>query len=1183
MKIVRLDLKAFGPFTDETLDLSEGELGLHLVYGPNEAGKSTALRALKQLLYGIPQRSSDDFVHRYSDMRIGGVLANGDGSRIEIVRRKATKNDLRGPDDAVIEPATLGRYLGRLDRETFETMFGLDHAALVRGGREIVEGRGSLGQVLFAAGSGIANLKGVQDQLEREAAELFSPAARAKNPRINAQLSEWQTAKKAVAAAQLPSSEWERIDNAYRDTCEQLAKVEKEWEQARIEHARLTRIEQAIPLAARLNAVAAEIAELGVVQILPDGFAERRREASLRLAASASIARSAAEAVSEIDEQMEKLVVPEALLDRGEAIDELAKDLGSYRKAQRDVRGLAASREQVESDARHLLKQLRPDLALADADRLRLTRQQQLEIQNLGNRHGALATSCNQARENVATLNSRLAANRQELAALPAAKNADLLKSVLRRAQSMAGVEEDRAVANAELALLEDQAAAALARLPLFSGTLDGLETLAVPSSETIDAYESRLAEADRELASLADAAAKVELRRDQLDRELQKVSDEGKPLSENALDEARRNRDEGWRLVRRSWLQGKLDRTACHAFAGHDTADGLADAFGEATRRADEIADRLRREADRIAARATLAAQRRAGDDELSKLAAARQAAAESRNGVLAEWQSLWRPLGIEPQSPREMRAWRRRQQELLDQAQALRKQRTAVETFDARMLKCRQELDRALVALQEPATQPGESLAVELERAQLLVNQIDAAAIRRTRLVEEAAALDRQFEAEQTKAAATERELAGWTARWTAAVKALGLPADATPNQANEVLAQLDVLFGRLIEADGFRQRIEGIAREAEEFHRQTRSLLESLGKGAMLDRMTADQAADALLAEYRRATEDRGRLEAMRKQRQKQAAVLAEAKQTTARSQAELESLCREAGCDSVDHLPELEARSARAKELQSQQRDLHEQLVVSSGAMPLVDFLSQIAAVEPDRLPGKIQQFGERVTELDARRIELSNTAALYGKELADMDASAAAAEAEEVAQSLAASIAGDVESYVRLRLASAVLREAIERYRDKNQGPVLQRASRLFAQLTVGSFSGLRADYNDRDEAVLVGVRARDGRTVTVDCMSEGTADQLYLALRLASLEIYLEEHDPAPLVVDDILVNFDNRRSLATLKVLADLSWRTQVVFFTHHEHLVELAERHLPAELVFTHRLGVEEQGGRR
>ena len=114
-------------------------------------------------------------------------------------------------------------------------------------------------------------------------------------------------------------------------------------------------------------------------------------------------------------------------------------------------------------------------------------------------------------------------------------------------------------------------------------------------------------------------------------------------------------------------------------------------------------------------------------------------------------------------------------------------------------------------------------------------------------------------------------------------------------------------------------------------------------------------------------------------------------------------------------------------------------------------------------------------------------------------LAGMDAGAAAATAAEDAQDILARLEPDVQQYLRLRLASAVLREGIDRYRKKNEGPVLGRASELFRRLTLGSFAALRIDFDDRGEQVLAGVRP-DGKTVLPTAMSEGTCDQLYLAL-----------------------------------------------------------------------------------
>jgi len=185
----------------------------------------------------------------------------------------------------------------------------------------------------------------------------------------------------------------------------------------------------------------------------------------------------------------------------------------------------------------------------------------------------------------------------------------------------------------------------------------------------------------------------------------------------------------------------------------------------------------------------------------------------------------------------------------------------------------------------------------------------------------------------------------------------------------------------------------------------------------------------------------------------------------------------------------------------------------------------------------------------------------------------MDGGAAAAEAEEEIQHLLARIRTLAEEYARLKLAGVLLRKAIDGYRDKNQWPVLNRASELFRELTAGSFIALQPRFDEKGNPVLVGVR-QGGDFVPVAGMSDGTCDQLYLALRLASLEMYVREHRPIPFIVDDILINFDDGRAIAALKSLAQLGRHTQVIFFTHHEHLLTLAEEHLQPGEFFSHRL---------
>ena len=167
----------------------------------------------------------------------------------------------------------------------------------------------------------------------------------------------------------------------------------------------------------------------------------------------------------------------------------------------------------------------------------------------------------------------------------------------------------------------------------------------------------------------------------------------------------------------------------------------------------------------------------------------------------------------------------------------------------------------------------------------------------------------------------------------------------------------------------------------------------------------------------------------------------------------------------------------------------------------------------------------------------------------------------------------AGIIPDAEQYLRVTIARLILEEQMERYRQDNQTPVLRRAGELFAKLTLGSFSGLRDEVDDKGKPVLLGVRP-DKTVVGVDGMSVGTRDQLFLALRLATIELQRDPQDPLPFVVDDILVGFDDERSKACLEVLAEFAQKTQVLVFTHHSMVAQAANELGKEKGVFVHEL---------
>src|SRR5207245_2085980 len=130
VKFLDLRLLAYGPFRDVRLAFEPQPLGLHVIYGLNEAGKSTALRAVKGLLYGIAD-AKDAHMHRTSDLRVGARLGDEHGGTLDVVRRKGNKNTLLDPvDEHPIDEAPLKRLLGGVGEEHFVTMFGIDHEGL---------------------------------------------------------------------------------------------------------------------------------------------------------------------------------------------------------------------------------------------------------------------------------------------------------------------------------------------------------------------------------------------------------------------------------------------------------------------------------------------------------------------------------------------------------------------------------------------------------------------------------------------------------------------------------------------------------------------------------------------------------------------------------------------------------------------------------------------------------------------------------------------------------------------------------------------------------------------------------------------------------------------------------------------------------------------------------------------
>lgn len=396
-------------------------------------------------------------------------------------------------------------------------------------------------------------------------------------------------------------------------------------------------------------------------------------------------------------------------------------------------------------------------------------------------------------------------------------------------------------------------------------------------------------------------------------------------------------------------------------------------------------------------------------------------------------------------------------------------------------------------------------------------------------------------------------------------------GLPgaceaARALLQRADRAAAQHEALAGQLARLEPLLPGLEQDARHADTAHDdwlgRRRAALERAGLPQDADDAYVEAAiallvdADALLERLRERKAQRARLDAELRHFAQAAARIAERL---------AESDFNPAGAE--DHVAQWVARlvplraAAREREQARQQlAGLQARLLEEAEGRDRKQVEAELAALDLSSLAGQADALGARLDEAEHLRDRLAVEREQSRVALDSMSGADEAAQAEARRQEALADMGEVAERYVRVYTQYRLLEHITERYRERSQGPLLAHAGRLFAGLTLGAHEGLVVD----GDAATLWARRADGRLVPLDGLSDGTRDQLYLALRLAALALYLDSATPLPFIADDLFVNYDDGRALAGLRQLSEVSRRSQVIFLTHHQHIVELAREGL-------------------
>ena len=265
-----------------------------------------------------------------------------------------------------------------------------------------------------------------------------------------------------------------------------------------------------------------------------------------------------------------------------------------------------------------------------------------------------------------------------------------------------------------------------------------------------------------------------------------------------------------------------------------------------------------------------------------------------------------------------------------------------------------------------------------------------------------------------------------------------------------------------------------------------------------------------------------------------------------------------------CDEHDYRLKLKQDEERRR-LQATIRDRMLQIDQGAGGVgAFTEILALLASGSTDEWQTKLDETTDQLHSADRERVEAIQTETAIAGELEQLERAGDIPQIENDVEQLQAELSSVVLQWKTNRAAEELVRQTLRRYASERQPAALEAASRVFARITRRYMSIIQEDEGEK----LVVIDAQQGRKA-LDALSRGTAEQLYLCLRLGLVEEFSRRTEPLPMIMDDVLVNFDRERAKDTLLAIEEFSRINQTLLFTCHPWIEELVREVIPEACV--------------
>lgn len=1268
MRLESLHIDGFGHFRDH--EITELSPGLTVFLGENEAGKSTLLAFIRNILFGFPDgRSKENPYPPLAGGRHGGRLKVVDrwGARYTVERYQGKGLGpvrVSSENGAPAGENQLQGLLGLAGRGLFHNVFAFSLNELQQFATLEDD---KVKSALYSAGLGsaVANLPEVEKALDQEAGSLFRSGG--SKPRINVLLTTLESVKEELRSLPDDPEKYHRLcqdlDDQLRRS-QEVAEALAGWE---LELRWIERLEQAWPTWVAFREVDHRLAQLSEPRPFPEDGLRRFEDLARDKRDLQAKLQVANERWEKLQRRFDSYEVDSRLLEMGERILRLAgrrseweqlrqelpaalrleaeleaqlqrelRDLGSEWSAERlqrvDTSQSTRNRilahlealdqasqqlalaQQREEEARHRAEIARtahqvrlqeaegtppPDASLAAVDPKALT--EALGLWRTAVEHQRNAErEAQQAQQSVNEAMARLGSDWDEARVArvrPDREAIEFVRSFRARSEELEKRHRDQETVGVGL---EERRAEKAERLAGIQQELDQLPT-DLPGPEQGDTRSESLGTARRELRKKSELQARRERAQDRVNAESSSGSLPlwlvllplasglalGALLLQRKMEAVglavalvlglvslslwwwNRSREESFQRAEqaRGEAQRELDSLNQELEECARRLQDLGGALGLSCSPSVEDLDRLQVELEGLArhrhTQQILTAEQKRVQVELERLQQKHeevrsqlQQCRQQGEALRQEWKDWLASRGLpETPSPEATRDLLEEIRQVVDLLARREKATRHSEERRGRVAELAKPLRQALLgAGRSWDDDRGEHLLLRIldERGQY------DESLRRFQALQKALEESKRecSEAERTLKL-REQECAQSTAvrqtaweSWRADQACRSLQAD-SPKEAIRLLDGAKVARQRLDALGEKRAARRSLEERQEALLAEARELSGSLGYGtpgpedftSTLDRLVLAQRATEKAASDRERL--RGQLEEW--EREDDAPKVLEGQLHSV--VAEIAALFQGAQVSEEEAFREAARDAAQRIAWQTERKSLQQTLRASSGTHSWEEFVERLATLDPDQLALTKERLQHSIHEKKQEGDECLEQRGRIGEQLKGVESSDRRARLRQREVALQETIQIEARKWGVLQLGVRLLKEARTRYERERQPEVIQRAQEHFGAMTLGRYPRLVAPPGG--ESILV--ERPDGVRLETTALSRGTAEQLYLALRLGFVQEFSQRSEPLPLVMDDIFVNFDPGRARRAMKEALTLTHEHQLLFFTCH------------------------------